>query len=144
MESRRKYGRNHDCKGSIHRYQTISYQGNSYYYKKLLWWDLHRVHGHEHKVQGRLPLLQCIPFHSLLAFDEVAVLKFFIWQNTRRVWLMKTFEFTHTMKGIGSTHRGIVETYTTSFNSKYHQLESRAWLAKSEYRIYQWYYVSGK
>ena len=28
---------------------------------------------------------------------------------------MKTFEFTHIMKGIGSTHRGIVETYTTNF-----------------------------
>ena len=27
------------------------------------------------KVQGRLPLLQCITFYSLLAFDEVAVLK---------------------------------------------------------------------
>ena len=37
---------------------------------------LHRFHGHEHKVQGRLPLLQCITFHSLLAFDEVVVLKF--------------------------------------------------------------------
>ena len=42
----------------------------------------------------------------------------FIWQNTRRVWLMKTFEFTHIMKGIGSTHWGIVETYTTSFRGK--------------------------
>ena len=28
------------------------------------------------QVQGRLPLLQCITFHSLLTFDEVAVLKF--------------------------------------------------------------------
>ena len=57
---------------------------------------------------------------------------------------MKTFGFTRIKEGIGSTHRGILETYTTSFNSKYHQLESRAWLAKSENRIYQWYYVSGK
>ena len=47
-------------------------------------------------------------------------------------------------EGIGSTHRGILETYTTSFNSKYYQLESRAWLAKSENMIYHWYYVSGK
>ena len=30
------------------------------------------------KVQGRLPLLQCITFHSLLAFDEVVVLKFYL------------------------------------------------------------------
>ena len=28
------------------------------------------------KVQGRLPLLQCITFHSLLIFQEVVVLKF--------------------------------------------------------------------
>ena len=30
------------------------------------------------QVQGRLPLLQCITFHSLLAFDEVVVLKFYL------------------------------------------------------------------
>ena len=28
---------------------------------------------------------------------------------------MKTFEFTHIMKGIGSTHQGILGTYTTIF-----------------------------
>ena len=38
--------------------------------QKDLWQDLHRVHGHEHKVQGRLPLLQCITFHSLLIFQR--------------------------------------------------------------------------
>ena len=54
----------------------------------------------------------------------------FIWWSTRRVWLVKTFEFTPIKEGIGSTHRGILETYTTSFNSKYHQLKSRAWLRK--------------
>ena len=27
--------------------------------------DLHRVHGHEHKVQGRLPVVQCNSFQSL-------------------------------------------------------------------------------
>ena len=43
---------------------------------------------------------------------------------------MKTFEFTQIKEGIGSTRQGIVETYTTSFNSKYDQLESREWLAK--------------
>ena len=43
---------------------------------------------------------------------------------------MKSFEFTHIMEGIGSTHRGIVETYTTSFNNKFHQLEGGAWLRK--------------
>ena len=57
---------------------------------------------------------------------------------------MKAFGFTQIKEGIGSTHQGILETYTTSFKSKYHQLESRAWLAKLDNRIYQWYYVSGK
>ena len=47
----------------------------------------------------------------------------------------KLFGFAQIKEGIGSTHRGILETYTTSFNSKSHQLESRAWLAKSENRI---------
>ena len=30
------------------------------------------------KVRGRLPLLQCIAFHSLLDFDEVVVLEFYL------------------------------------------------------------------
>ena len=47
-------------------------------------------------------------------------------------------------EGIGSTHQGILGTYTTSFKSKYHQLESRAWLAKGEDTIYQMHYVSEK
>ena len=42
----------------------------------------------------------------------------------------ETFEFTPIKEGIGSTHRGIVETYTTSFKNKYHQLESKPRLAK--------------
>ena len=37
---------------------------------------------------------------------------------------MKTFEFTHIKEGIGSTHRVILETYTTSYKSKCHQLQA--------------------
>ena len=51
--------------------------------------------------------------------------------NYQRSMTRENFGFTHIKEGIGSTRQGIVETYTTSFNSKYHQLESRAWLAKS-------------
>ena len=56
---------------------------------------------------------------------------------------MKTFGFTQIKKGIGSTRQGIVETYTTSFNRKYHQLENRAWLRKQRIQftqgfIYPW------
>ena len=39
---------------------------------------------------------------------------------------MKTSEFTHNKEGIGSTRQGIVETYATSFNREYHQLENIA------------------
>jgi hypothetical protein len=39
---------------------------------------IHRFHGHEHKVQGQLPLLQCITFHSLLVFEEVVVFKIYL------------------------------------------------------------------
>ena len=70
-----------------------------------------------------------LPFTS--RFDKGISVESFTWWNTRWVWLVKTSEFTHIKEGIGSTRQGIVETYTTSFNSKYHQLESRAWLAKS-------------
>ena len=55
-----------------------------------------------------------------------------------------TFEVTQIKEGIGSTRQGIVETYTTSFESKYYQLESRAWLAKGEDTNYQRHYVSEK
>ena len=83
------------------------------------------------KVQGRLPLLQCVTFHSLLAFDGVLVLES-IWRNTRRVWLVKTLGFKRIRGGIGSTHRGVLGTYSTNFRSKQHKLESRAWLTKGE------------
>ena len=37
----------------------------------------------------------------------------FIWWSTRSVWLVKTFGFIRFGEGIGSTHRGILGTYTT-------------------------------
>ena len=69
-----------------------------------------------------------LPFTS--RFDKGISVESFTWWNTRWVRLVKTSEFTHIKEGIGSTRQGIVEIYTTNFNSKYHQLESRAWLAK--------------
>ena len=55
---------------------------------------------------------------------------------------MKTFGFTKIKKSIGSTRQGIVESYTTSFISKYHQLENKAWWRKTEDTIHQKHYVS--
>ena len=77
-------------------------------------------------------------------FDKGISVESFTWWNTRWVWPMKSFGFTQIKEGIGSTHQGILGTYTTSFKSKYHQLESRAWLAKGEDTIYQRHYVSKK
>ena len=129
MESKKNnHGWNHGCKGSIHRYHMLVIK-EIVIITRSFHDRIYRVHGHEHKVQGRLPLLQCITFHSLLTFDEVAVLKFYLVKHIR-VWLVKTSELPHSKEGIGSTHQGILRTYTTNFNSKYHQLESRAWLAK--------------
>ena len=45
---------------------------------------------------------------------------------------MKTLGFKAIGEGTGSTHRGILGTYSTNFRSKQHQLESRAWLTKGE------------
>jgi hypothetical protein len=47
-------------------------------------------------------------------------------------------------EGIGSTHQGILGTYTTNFNSKYHQLESRAWLAKQKIQFTKGTMYQGK
>ena len=53
-----------------------------------------------------------LPFTS--RFDKCIRVESFTWCNTRWVWLVKTFEFTHIKEGIGSTHRGILESYTKS------------------------------
>ena len=46
-------------------------------------------------------------------------------------------------EGIGSTHRGILETYTTSFKSKYYQLKSRVWLSSRGYKLPKALYIHG-
>ena len=57
---------------------------------------------------------------------------------------MKTFKFTHIKEGIGSTHRGIVGTYNTTFRSNKHRLESRAWLKKQRIQLPKALYIRGK
>ena len=94
------------------------------------------------KVQGRLPRPQCITLHLPPLF-EVVVLKSYMTMRQQGITRI-TFEVTQIKEGIGSTHQGILGTYTTSFKSKYHQLESRAWLTKGEDTIYQRHYVSEK
>ena len=68
------------------------------------------------KVQGRLPLLQCITFYSLLVFEEFVVRKIYLVKHQKSMTHV-SFEFTRIREGIGSTHRGILGTYTTNFQS---------------------------
>ena len=77
-------------------------------------------------------------------FDKGISVESFTWWNTRWVRLVKTSEFTHIKEGIGSTRQGIMETYTTSFNSKYHQLENRAWLRKQRIQFTEGIMYQGK
>ena len=64
---------------------------------------------------------------------------------------MKSFGFTQIREGIGSTHRGIVGTYTTNFRvintspEVEYGYQRRGYnLPKAEDTIYQRHYVSGK
>ena len=51
------------------------------------------------KVQGRLPLIQCLTFHSLLVFEEMVVRKIYLVKHQKSMTRI-TFEFTH----IGGKH----------------------------------------
>ena len=58
------------------------------------------------------------PKHNLTftsRFDNGISVESYTWWNTRWVWLVKSSEFTHIKEGIGSTHPGILRTYTTNF-----------------------------
>ena len=54
---------------------------------------------------------------------------------------MKTFEFTQIKEGIGSTHRGIVETYTTTSGVDNTSLKVEH-CSKADDTIYQRHYIS--
>ena len=69
------------------------------------------------EVQGRLPLLQCITFHSLLVFEKFVVRKIYLVKHQKSMTHI-SFEFTRISEGIGSTRRGILGTYTTNFRIK--------------------------
>ena len=134
MESRRKYGRKHGCKIPIPIYKMNLYRIG---FKRSIHDKINIVSmgmNARFKVDSHFSNTQLLIYCSQLRMFRVWK---FNSRNTRRLWPMKIFGFTQIKEGICSTHRGILETYTTTFNSKYHQLKSRAWLAKSENRIYQ-------
>ena len=55
---------------------------------------------------------------------------------------MKTSEFTHIKEGIGSTHQGILESYTRIFRSNSTQARRQSMVEKAEDTIYQRHHVS--
>ena len=55
---------------------------------------------------------------------------------------MKTLGFTRIREGIGSTHRGILGTYTTNLKSNITQARRQSMVEKAEDTIYQRNYVS--
>ena len=57
---------------------------------------------------------------------------------------MKTFEFTHIMEGIGSTHRGILETYTTTLEVIYTSSKVEYGYQSRGYKLPKALYTHGK
>ena len=53
---------------------------------------------------------------------------------------MKIFEFTHIMKGIGSTHQGILGTYATNFGVNITSSKEEH-CSKIDDTIYQMHYI---
>src|SRR3989337_4609036 len=101
MESKKNnHGQDHGCKG--HNTDT------RWYYIKgitIITRSFHdRIYivsmGMNTKVQGRLPLLQCITFHSLLIFEEIVVRKIYLAKNQKSMTRI-TFKFTRIRESIG-------------------------------------------
>ena len=65
-------------------------------------------------------------------------------KNTRRVCLVKTFEFTHIKEGIGSTHRGFIEhiPWTSGVNNTSSKVE-HGWQSR-RYHLPKALYSRGK
>ena len=80
-----------------------------------------------------------LPFTS--RFDKGISVESFTWWNTRWVWLVKTSEFTHIKEGIGSTHQGILGTYTTNFGVNITSSKEEH-CSKADDTIYQRHYVT--
>ena len=55
---------------------------------------------------------------------------------------MKTLRFTSIKEGIGSTHRGILGTYTTNLRSNITPARRQSMVEKADDTIYQRHYVS--
>ena len=125
-----EHGGNHDCKRPDPKYKMNLYQRNNYYFKEPI---MIRSISFPWAWTQSSRSTPTSPMHNLSFTPH------FSWSCSVEIlsgkspgeydsWkLLGSHGF---REGIGSTHRGILETYTTSFKSKYHQLESRARLRK--------------
>jgi hypothetical protein len=140
MGSRRKYGRNHNCKGSIRRYKLNLYQGNNWFKRSFHDKFCIESMSKNTKVQGRPPLLQCITFHSLLAFEEIVVLRIYLVKHQKSMTRI-TFEFTRIRESIGSTQR---DNFTKLYNHQPKQgvrVRKQSIEVKTDDTIYRRYWV---
>ena len=115
MESKKNnHGRNHGCKGSIHRYHMLAIKEiviiTRSFHDRIYIASMGMTQGSRSTPTS--------PKHNLTftsRFDNGISVESYTWWNTRWVWPVKTSEFTHSEEGIGSTHQGILRTYTTNF-----------------------------
>ena len=115
MESKKNnHGWNHGCKGSIHRYHRLVIKEIV-----IVTRSFHdRIYIASMGMNTSSRSTPTSPKHNLTftsLFDNGISVESFTWWNTRWVWPVKTSEFTHIKEGIGSTHQGILGTYTTNF-----------------------------
>jgi hypothetical protein len=100
--------------------------------------------GMNRNVQGRLPLLQCITFHSLLVFEEMVVLKIYLVKHQKSMTRI-TFEFTRIRESIGSTHRDIfTKLYNTIIGVTNTRSKAKGWRYGVDDAIRQRHFVAGE
>ena len=95
------------------------------------------------KVQGRLPLLQCITFHSLLVFEEIVVQRIYLAKyqksKTRENSRVHTDYGRHKFNPSGHFYESIQPSTKQKIRVRKQSIE-----VKADDTIYRRYYVSGK
>ena len=137
------HGRNHDCKRPDPRYKMNLYQRNNLFKRSFN----NKIYIVSMGMNTSSRSTPTSPMHNLSFTSHVR------WSCSVEILSGEAPEeydshlfrvHTNFRKGIGSTRRGILGTYTTNFRIKIYQLESRAWLTKADDRIYERHYMSGQ
>ena len=144
MESKENnYGRNHGCKGPNIDTRWTYHKGiiiiTRSFHDKFHIGSM----GMNTKVQGRLPLLQCITFHSLLIFEEIAGQKIYLAKyqksKTRGNSRVHTDYGRHKFNPSGHFYESIQPSTKQKIRVRKQSIE-----VKADDTIYRRYYVSGK